>query len=106
MPAYQPGMAKRVKQLPQDRGFVLFDVVFEDGSRASNRRVPMEILGGLDGDQPARDLIEQQEAEIAVKAGRPPRAIRSLTRAAKSEPNPARAGTALTGTGWPSKDLT
>ena len=86
MPAYQPLMAKRVKQLPQDRGFVLFDVVFDDGSRASNRRVPMEILGGLDGDQPARDLIEQQEAEIAEKAGRPPRAIQSLTRAAKPEP--------------------
>ena len=51
---------------------MLFDVVFEDGSRASNRRVPMEILGGLDGDQPARDLIEQQEAEIARKAGRAP----------------------------------
>jgi hypothetical protein len=83
-------MAKRVKQLPQDRGFVLFDVVFEDGSRASNRRVPMEILGGLDGDQPARDLIEQQEAEIAQKAGRSPRAIQSLARAAKPEPKLAR----------------
>jgi hypothetical protein len=66
-------MAKRVKSLPQERGTVLFDVVFEDGSRASNRRVPMEILGGLDGDQLARDLIEQQEAEIAQKAGRPSR---------------------------------
>ncbi len=83
-------MAKRVKQLPQDRGFVLFDVVFEDSSRASNRRVPMEILGGLDGDQPARELIEHQEAEIAQKAGRPPRAIQSLMRAAKPEPEPAR----------------
>lgn len=83
-------MAKRVKQLPQDRGFILFDVVFEDGSRASNRRVPMEILGGLDGDQPARDLIEQQETEIAEKAGRPSRAIQSLTRPAKPEPKPAR----------------
>jgi hypothetical protein len=83
-------MAKRVKQVPQDRGTVLFNVVFEDGSRASNRRVPMEILGGLDGDEPARQLIEQQEAEIAQKAGRPLRAIRSLTRAAKSEPKPAR----------------
>ena len=88
--AYQAHMAKRTKQLPQDRGFVLFDVMFEDGSRASNRRVPMEILGGLDGDQPARDLIEQQEAEIAQKAGRPPRAIQSLTRAAKPEPKLAR----------------
>jgi hypothetical protein len=88
--SYQPGMAKRTKQLPQDRGSVLFDVVFEDGSRASNRRVPMEILGGLDGDHPARDLIEQQEAEIAQKAGRLPRTIQSLTRAAKPEPKPAR----------------
>jgi len=43
-------MAKRARQLPQERGSILFDVVFEDGSRASNRRVPMEILGGLDGD--------------------------------------------------------
>jgi hypothetical protein len=84
--AYQLCMAKRAKQLPQDRGTALFDVVFEDGSRASNRRVPMEILGGLDGDQPARDLIEQQEAEIAEKAGRAPRVIQSLTRTAKPEP--------------------
>ena len=83
-------MAKRVKQLPQDRGTVLFDVVFEDGSRASNRRVPMDILGGLDGDQPARDLVEQQEAEIAQKAGRPPMVIQSLMRAAKPEPKPVR----------------
>ncbi|WP_373622165.1 hypothetical protein [Methylobacterium sp. OAE515] len=50
-------MAKRVKQLPQDRGFILFDVVFEDGSRVSNRRMPMEILSGFDGDEPARDLM-------------------------------------------------
>jgi hypothetical protein len=85
-PAYQPHMAKRLKSAPQERGTVLFDAVFEDGSRASNRRVPMEILGGLDGDEPARQLIEQQEAEIAQKAGRPPRAIQSLTRAAKPEP--------------------
>ncbi|MCJ2093047.1 hypothetical protein MKK67_11130 [Methylobacterium sp. J-072] len=79
-------MAKRTRQLPQDRGTVLFDVVFEDGSRASNRHVPMEILGGLDGDQPARDLIEQQEAEIAEKAGRAPRAIQTLMRTANTNP--------------------
>ena len=47
---YRPSVAKRVNQLPQDRGSVLSDVVVEDGSRASNRRVPMEILSGLDGD--------------------------------------------------------
>jgi hypothetical protein len=88
--AYQRAMAKRIKLLPQERGFVLFDVVFEDGSRASNQRVPMEILCGLDGDQPARELIEQQGAEIAQKAARPPRATQSLIRTAKSEPKPIR----------------
>ncbi|GLS44591.1 hypothetical protein [Methylobacterium brachythecii] len=73
-------MAKRVKSKPQERGFVLFDVVFEDGSLASNRRIPMEILGGLDGDEPARTMIEEQEAEIAEKASRPPRVIQTLGR--------------------------
>ena len=73
-------MAKRIKSRPQERGFVLFDVVFEDGSRASNRRVPAEILGGLDGDEPARQIISEQEGEIALKAGRPGREIQSLTR--------------------------
>ncbi|MDP4026908.1 hypothetical protein Q8W71_30410 [Methylobacterium sp. NEAU 140] len=83
-------MSKRVRQLPQERGFVLFDIVYEDGSRASNRRVPMEILGGLDGDDPARGHIEQQEAEIAGKAGRAPRAIQSLMRSPKADPRPVR----------------
>jgi hypothetical protein len=73
-------MSKRTKQLPQARGSVSFDVVYEDGSRASNRRVPMEILGGLDGDEPARTLIEEQDEAIAQKSGRPRSPIQSLTR--------------------------
>lgn len=59
---------------------MLFDVVYEDGSRASNRRVPMEILGGLDGDGPARALIEEQDEVIAQRSGRPRSPIQSLTR--------------------------
>lgn len=81
-------MSKRIKSLPQQRGFVLFDVVYEDGSRASNRRVPMEILGGLDGDEPARELIAEQERDIAQKAGRPAREIQSLTRSPAPVPKP------------------
>ena len=83
-------MAKRVKQRPQERGFVLFDVVYEDGSQASNRRVPMEILAGLDGDEPARRVIEEQDEAIAQKSGRPRRMIRSLTRSPAGEPKPPR----------------
>ena len=81
-------MAKRLKQLPQDRGTVLFDVVFEDGSRASNRRVPMEILGGLDGDDPARAVISAQDEDIAQKSGRPQRTILSLSRSPIPEAKP------------------
>ncbi|MDB5545506.1 MAG: hypothetical protein JWO64_2655 [Hyphomicrobiales bacterium] len=60
--------------------FVLFDVLYEDGTRRSNRRVPGEVLGGLDGDEPARAIIEQQDREIAEKSGLPPLRIKSLQR--------------------------
>jgi hypothetical protein len=60
--------------------FALFDVIYEDGTQRSNRRVPSAILGGLDGDAPARAVIEQQDRLIAEKSGKPPRAIKSLRR--------------------------
>jgi hypothetical protein len=61
--------------------FVLFDVVYEDGTQRSNRKVPRELLGGLDGDAPARTVIMEQDREIAEKSGRPPAAIKVLKRA-------------------------
>jgi hypothetical protein len=61
-------------------GFVLFDVIYEDGSQRSNRRVPAELLGGLDKDQPARGFIMDQDRAIADKSGVPPLAIKSLKR--------------------------
>ena len=61
--------------------FVLFDVVYEDGSQRSNRRVPSELLGGLDGDEPARGFIMEQDRDIAEKSGRPPLAIKEISRA-------------------------
>jgi hypothetical protein len=45
--------------------FVLFDVFYEDGSQRSNRKVPSTVLGGLDGDAPARAVIEEQDRAIA-----------------------------------------
>ncbi len=61
--------------------FVLFDVFYEDGSRRSNRKVPAEILDGLDGDEPARKVIEEQDNEIAKASGRAALPISSLVRA-------------------------
>jgi hypothetical protein len=60
--------------------FVFFDILYEDGSRRSNRKVPADILGGLDGDEPARAVIEAQDQEIAKMSGRPPLAIKEITR--------------------------
>ena len=45
--------------------FVLFDVVYEDGSQRSNRKVPAEMLGGLDGDEPAKTVIMDPDQAIA-----------------------------------------
>lgn len=73
----------RKKSKPIESGFALFDVLYEDGSQTSNRRVPRSILGGIDGDEPARKIIEEQDNAIAEKAGRPRIPIKKVTRSAK-----------------------
>jgi hypothetical protein len=64
-------------------GFVLFDVVYEDGTQRSNRRVPAIELGGLDGDEPARTIIEMQDRKISEMSGTPPARIKTIVRARK-----------------------
>lgn len=73
----------RKKSKPLDAEFVMFDVFYEDGSRSSNRRVPSALLGGLDGDEPAREAIIEQDLAIAEKSGKPSLAITSITRSGK-----------------------
>jgi hypothetical protein len=60
--------------------FTLFDVTYEDGTQRSNRRVPSDLLGGLDGDAPARAVIEEQDRQIAEKSGIPALRVKSLHR--------------------------
>ncbi len=66
--------------------FVLFDVVYEDGTQRSNRKVPASLLGGLDKDEPARAVIEEQDREIAAKSGLAPVAIKTLRRSGAKAP--------------------
>jgi hypothetical protein len=72
--------------------FVTFDVVYEDGTRCSNRKVPRELLGGLDGDAPARGFVIEQDREIAEKRGFPPVPIKSLCRSGAKTKERARYG--------------
>lgn len=60
--------------------FVLFNVVYDDGSMTSNRKVPGELLGGLEGDAPARAFLEEQDREIAERSGKPRGPIKSVER--------------------------
>ena len=73
-------MAKKPGTNPKNE-FVFFDVVYEDGSQRSNRRVPADLLSGPDKDEPARGFIIAQDRTIAEKSGRPPLAIKSIRRA-------------------------
>jgi hypothetical protein len=61
--------------------FILFDVLYEDGSRTSNRKVPGSELGGIDGDLPAKSYIEALDRQIAEISGKPRASIKSLARA-------------------------
>jgi len=69
------------RQKPTARAeFAFFDVVYEDGTLTSNRKVPNSVLGGLEGDAPARDVIEAQDREIAERSGRTRSRIKSMSR--------------------------
>ena len=60
--------------------YVLFDVIYEDDTQRSNRKVPAELLGGLDGEEPAKTYIMGEDQKIAEKSGLPPLPIKSLRR--------------------------
>jgi hypothetical protein len=75
--AQEGGVARKPATRPE---FALFDVFYEDGSQLSNRRVPIEILGGLDGDAPARAAIEEQDRLIAERSGKANSVVMSIRR--------------------------
>lgn len=61
--------------------FVFFDVLYEDGTQTSNRKVPSSELNDLDGDLLAKTYIEAQDRKIAEMSGKPRGPIKSVTRA-------------------------
>jgi hypothetical protein len=71
----------RRRTVRQVAEFVLFDVLYEDGTRTSNRKVPGSELDGIDGDLPAKTYIEAQDRQIGKISGKPRTSIKSVTRA-------------------------
>jgi hypothetical protein len=72
------------KKQPLPNGFVLFDVIYEDGTQTSNRKVPAADLGGLDGDMPARTFVEVQDRKIGEMSGIPRGRIKTIVRSRKA----------------------
>jgi hypothetical protein len=65
-----------------DRATIRFDLLYEDGSRSSNRPMPANLLDGIDGDTAAQTYFESQERLNANRSGLPPRAIKQVVRSA------------------------
>jgi hypothetical protein len=63
-----------------ESSFVLFDVTYDDGSRTSRRKVPSTVLEGLEGEDAAKAIIEEQDREIGLASGRPRGVIKSMMR--------------------------
>ena len=73
-------MAKKDKKKGGQTESVLFDVLYEDGNRTSNRKVTGVELGGRDEQDVVRAAIEAQDAKIAEMSGVPRGRIKSVTR--------------------------
>jgi hypothetical protein len=70
----------RITKKPKSDGFVLFDVVYQDGSQTSNRKVALAELDELEGDASAKAIIEAQDRTIAEASGRPSGPIKTIKR--------------------------
>ena len=71
------------KKKPQFVEFVLVNVLYEDGSQRSNRRVLRTELSGFDDDKDIKQAIEQQDQKIAAMSGQAPVRIKTIERASR-----------------------
>ena len=78
-------MAKKPGTNPKGE-YVFFDVVYEDGSQRSNRRVPAELAADPKDDTDALGYLIEQDRDIAEKSGRAPLKIRSIRREGAKPP--------------------
>jgi hypothetical protein len=66
-----------------ETSFVLFDVVYQDGTRTSYRKVPASEIHELDGLKAAKAFIEAQDRNIAERSGVQRGPVKAVLRSAK-----------------------
>lgn len=70
--------------------FLLFDVLYDDGTRSSNRKVAVSELRDWEFDESVRAAIEAQDQAIAERSGRQRAAIKEITRSGTRKAERAR----------------
>ncbi len=71
-------MAKKKPRV--DDSVILFDVIYEDGTKSSRRKVAASDLADSDGDDHAKTLIMAQDREIAKMSGNQRGTVKTITR--------------------------
>jgi hypothetical protein len=70
------------KSRSNDSAFLMFDVIYEDGFRSSNRKIPSAEIGPFDKDDTIRAILEAQDRKIAELSGRPRGRIKTISKSA------------------------
>jgi hypothetical protein len=68
------------RKKPAESEFIAFDVMYEDGSQRSNRRVASADIDPIDGDKSVQALIEDQDRKIEEMSGKSRGPIKSVKR--------------------------
>ena len=65
--------------------FLLFNVLYEDGTLTSNRKVLLQDINGSDDEQEIQAAIEAQDAQIAERSGKSRGPIKSIEKVKKKK---------------------
>jgi hypothetical protein len=77
---WEKKMAKKKQSNNNSDDFILVNVVYEDGSQRSNRKIAASELSGFDDDADIQRVIEEQDRKIAELSGQPRGPIKSIER--------------------------
>ena len=70
----------RKKPATTNSDVIVVNVLYEDGTQSSNRRLPGLELMGYDDDAAIRHAVEAQDQKIAELSGQPRGPIKSIQR--------------------------
>jgi len=76
-------MALNARAKKKNSEYLLFDVLYEDGSQTSNRKVPAAELEGSNGEDAAKAFIEAQDRKISEASGLPRGPVKAVIRAGR-----------------------